>query len=354
MNLVEVVYGGLQMKVYFQGNFWGHMPYERAGKAIILNQRFEWDGYQWIIPVAYLCSKGLVLDFCRQIPLPRIQNFLKSWKGKAEANQLSSEEREMIEYDNPMSMLINIKAFINKRAVAGIRMCGICWNPLQSEEGNVTEEAATLMEEYQCDKECGWQFIRAALPWPNKRRPQKVSLTLNIEPYTMPYPCGQGFLFQVSEGGKQLEVIHPISKKVYMLQIDGMKSEVISEYAFREQTEIEFPKCYANLSYHFEEEAANKEFVLRDCTDSDRPRRISKYGDQASRTGEVGAIGIIGGASGVGAIFLPGKAGDNHIQEWHTASSLHFAPISQVEWRISAVVKRGEPLMLKLIDNLKI
>ena len=52
-----------EWKVYFDGDFWGHRGKDRAGKEIKLDKQFDWAGYHWVIPAAYSCSKGLVVDF---------------------------------------------------------------------------------------------------------------------------------------------------------------------------------------------------------------------------------------------------------------------------------------------------
>lgn len=33
-----------EWKVYFEGNFWGHLGKDRAGTKIRLNQQFDWQG----------------------------------------------------------------------------------------------------------------------------------------------------------------------------------------------------------------------------------------------------------------------------------------------------------------------
>ena len=62
-----------EWKVYFEENFWGHSGKERAGTEVPLNQQFEWAGHHWIIPAAYSCSKGFVVDFCMSSSGVRIQ-----------------------------------------------------------------------------------------------------------------------------------------------------------------------------------------------------------------------------------------------------------------------------------------
>jgi hypothetical protein len=333
------------MKVYFEVNFWGHRQKERAGKRVELNQSFEWDGDTWLIPAAYLCSKGLVVDFCKMIPRHRIQSLMNQWEEKAEHSQLSPEEYELLEFENPMSNLIHFKASINGRLAEGVRMCAVCWNPFRSETEQEAKEVSELVEEYQCDKEQGWQFTRAAIPWPYKRRPEKISLTLNLEPYTLPYPCGQHFNFCLDDDSRQLQVSHPVNNQVYTLTISGMRSEVLSEECFQRLSTYEYPKYFATLSYHYHNDIADQVFVIQDCAQSDQPRRIPGQARKAGDPDGVASVGIIGGVS---AALKPDQEKEDRIREQYAISSLHFEPVNQVDWRISAMITRGEALTLKL------
>lgn len=63
------------MKVYYSGNFWGGHKFEHPGKEIPVRKEFMWGGLKWHIPAIYACSKGLVIDFCVEIPQKRIEKF---------------------------------------------------------------------------------------------------------------------------------------------------------------------------------------------------------------------------------------------------------------------------------------
>lgn len=67
-----------EWKVYFDGTFWGHQGKDRAGKEIPIGKQFEWAGHHWLIPAAYSCSKGLVVDFCMRVEADEIRAFMKS------------------------------------------------------------------------------------------------------------------------------------------------------------------------------------------------------------------------------------------------------------------------------------
>lgn len=78
-----------EWKVYFDGNFWGHHGRDRAGKEQLLNKHFMWGGDAWQIPAMYTCSKGLVVDFCRQVEAVHIQSFLDKWQLTINSEQRS-------------------------------------------------------------------------------------------------------------------------------------------------------------------------------------------------------------------------------------------------------------------------
>ena len=68
-----------EWKVYFDGDFWGHSGKDRSGTELRLNKQFDWAGHHWVIPAAYSCSKGLVMDFCMRTPEDDIRKFMTKW-----------------------------------------------------------------------------------------------------------------------------------------------------------------------------------------------------------------------------------------------------------------------------------
>ena len=68
-----------EWKVYFDGDFWGHSGKDRSGTELRLNKQFDWAGHHWVIPAAYSCSKGLVMDFCMRTPEEDIRKFITKY-----------------------------------------------------------------------------------------------------------------------------------------------------------------------------------------------------------------------------------------------------------------------------------
>lgn len=63
-------------KVYFDGSFWGHHGRERAGREMSVQKWFSWAGRDWFVPSVYVCSKGIVVDFCMRTEASALRGFM--------------------------------------------------------------------------------------------------------------------------------------------------------------------------------------------------------------------------------------------------------------------------------------
>lgn len=52
-----------EWKVTYEGGFYPKRG--REGKEIRIDKEFKWGNEIWHIPAVHLCSKGMVVDFCR-------------------------------------------------------------------------------------------------------------------------------------------------------------------------------------------------------------------------------------------------------------------------------------------------
>ena len=55
-------------QVTFEGTFWG--AHGKPGKELRLGASFSWAGDEWLVPAAYVCREGIVLDLCKRV-LPK-------------------------------------------------------------------------------------------------------------------------------------------------------------------------------------------------------------------------------------------------------------------------------------------
>lgn len=121
-----------EWKVYFEGNFWGHQGKDHAGKEIPIGKQFEWAGHHWLIPAAYSCSKGLVIDFCMRVEADEIHAFMKKWNLTQESDSYENFTREQqmeLELDNPLCFHFNPRLDLNGYKLRASHGCAVTYNP---------------------------------------------------------------------------------------------------------------------------------------------------------------------------------------------------------------------------------
>ena len=94
-------------KVYFDGSFWGHHGRERAGREVPVQKWFSWAGRDWFVPSVYVCSKGIVVDFCMRTEASALHGFMKKWGIDPESDEsidFTRDEREQMEREHPLSL----------------------------------------------------------------------------------------------------------------------------------------------------------------------------------------------------------------------------------------------------------
>ena len=94
-------------KVFFGGGFWGGRGNGRAGTELRLETQFDWAGRHWVVPAAYACGKGLVVDLCMRAEADEIRKFLKTWDLSPEndsRDNFTLEQQLQIDLDNPLGM----------------------------------------------------------------------------------------------------------------------------------------------------------------------------------------------------------------------------------------------------------
>ncbi len=330
-----------EWRVYFDGSFWRRHGRERAGKAFPLAKQFVWGNETWQIPALYTCSRGLVVDFCAQVPPERIQSFMDKWGFLAQSDETSfnEENRMQMNVENPLGIGFNQSIIMNGVQLSASRSCGLSWNPCLP-EGN-SPEAMSVMQHYGLDPSYGWSICRAAFPWKSKRKPQIQTLSVSLmrAPVTMP-----GEHFHVSELGKPIMFTHPTTGKQHTLTIQKYEQKEINHLHFDEQDLI-FPTHYTLMSYVLTPDLPDDAFSIQDCGHSDQPHQDCSDMN-ASQTSDGSCIAIIGGASGPTAIFIGNKGHD----KFHIAcSAAHFMPVDAVVWRMVFREKRGDDITIKLV-----
>ena len=314
-----------EWKVSFEGSFWGHHSRERAGKEIPLNKQFVWKDETWTIPAIYTCTKGLVIDFCLQVPPERIRAFMDQWNLSADhdGTGFTDEQRMQIDAENPLAVHINPKAALNGTELLSSHGSGLCWNPCFPEGNSL--EAWSVMFHYGLDLDRGYVIWRSAFPWKTKRKPQikTLSVTLIQEPVAIP-----GARFEASFPGEQIEFIHPTTRKKHILTVQEYEQQELSDQQFSDP-DLEFPKHYIMMSYTLSPNLPNRALTISDCTKGDRPRRKQTDPRSPQATGDV-CLHITGRADGTTAILFGGGSQD---MLHRACSALHFEPVNTIAWR---------------------
>ncbi|MGN0266321.1 MAG: hypothetical protein ACI4D7_01455 [Lachnospiraceae bacterium] len=334
-------------KVYFDGNFWGHQGKDHAGKEIAIGKQFEWAGHHWLIPAAYSCSKGLVLDFCMRVEADEIRAFMKKWNLTQENDSYENFSREQqmeLDLDNPLCFHFNPWLELNGRELRTSHGCAITYNPCLPDGMVIELEAKWAAEHYGLDTSYGWVIYRDAFPWEYKRRPEikTLSLTMEQQPVSIPGPH-----FTVKVPGDSFRFVHPVRRTEYMLTIQELEQQTLPKNSFGSDRYF-YPMHFTAMSYTLSPEASER-ITVSDSDDSDKPLETMTSDDSfaPSASSDAACIGIIGGADGPTAIVF----GDSSQGKVSTAcSALHFEPVQHdIDWRITFHEKNYIDFTLTLI-----
>lgn len=336
-----------EWKVYFDGGFWGHSGRDHAGKEIRLNTQFDWAERHWLIPAAYSCSKGLVLDFCMQVDPEEIRKFMIKWNLNWEndsAQNFSREQQMQMECDNPLDLPFNSSLMVNGKALRNSHGCSVSFNPCLPDGITNDQEAIWVMNHYGLDDSYGWVISRKAFLWESKRRPEIKSLSLTIEqqPGRVPGPH-----FTVHRPGDSFTFTHPVSGKTYTLTVQKLEKQILPQNSFGSPYLV-YPNHYIAMDYTLSPEP-EEEIMILDCGESDRPMARSQVGKPARFIPDnTCCIGIIGGADGPTALVFGGSSqGKLHA----ACSALHFEPIQKdVAWRMVFHIKQFDEMSLSLLS----
>lgn len=334
------------MDVYFGENFWecesGHHK-SGPGEEIHLEERFLWNGREVRIPSVYVCEKGLVADFCICIPAKEMEDFLRKWRPRL--SDLSVEEEEQLEWENPMSEDLNVSLSINGEEAESCGGCGVCWYPPRLRDGEKEavsvgetggpereDEETILMKAYGCSPEESWRFWRMSFGWPGGERTAVRTLSFVFEKGPDHY-AGPHFTVSLGEEDQQVEFCHPVTGERHVLTVHGLEPQSLPERTGKRLKFEKIPVHFLRMNYTVEPLLPEGELTVRDCAESDPPVMKARKGK--------GGVSVIGGATGPTAIFFAGKLEEKPALR-AAFSSVHYEPVDRVEWRMVFQVKGGE------------
>ncbi len=321
------------MDVYHDNNIWGKGSPETKLTALPINHSFLWGEQEILIPAVYVGKAGAVLDVCAKIPIEDMAAFLKKWDYKRRMSLKTPEEFEQIDADNPGSREFVVEICLDGTPLVLRMSSSLRWYPesvIQMGNANPASEdgfennksAEEWMRAYSCDKGCCWYFERLSYNWNGEPilSPQNISLAFRANLISI---TAGHFSTGGSCDGKMVKTADPITGQEYTLTLHSCE-QIRNSFAEIGAKGVVYPECCQILSYSIAPEIDHSLFCIRDCAEGDHPR----MGDTQEPPS---------GSNGPTAVFMAGKnaAPDNRM----AVSSLHFEPVSEVQWRMVFQIK---------------
>ena len=189
---------------------------------------------------------------------------------------------------------------------------GTYWVPVEAGEAKDVR-AEKWMEYYQCDQERFWKFQRYFYEWTGEI-PKR--LELSVKPEKTRYE-GTSFAVKAGAVDQKVEVMHPVTKEYYELNI---KESVDERIEVPDMEGLKFPEHVLKITYEIAPQPKD-DFYLQDCEEGDTVWTTA-HGKRS--------VSVIGGQSGPTSIFLAGtiEPGDQVAY-----SSPHFHPVKETTWK---------------------
>jgi len=326
----------LPWQVYFGEGYHLHEGKEKPGTEQIVSKQFDWNGNRYHIPAVYVCSKGLVVEFCIEIEPEKIKEFLEKVAkyGDNEA-RWSEEVREEMHRNNPTNVDFHAAVSVNGKELKQRNGCGFGWIPesLWPENGEWAEqpEAEQILRHYCLDRNKGWMFYRHSFVWATLRKPAVKSLVLTMKAPQVPMTA---LRFTTPEVGERITITRPLTGQNYILTVQEVEHKEMDSNRMERlhHGEMEFPSHYKAMTYTLSPDLPGNQFMVQDVRQSDQPRRKTQPAKTAGNGDFAAAsVAIIGGADGPTSVFLLHNAA---TERPHGAcSGLRFEPVTEVEWK---------------------
>lgn len=342
------------MEVYYNGNgnCREHGPKSQKLTAIPIGRTFLWEDQEILLPALYVGQTGTVLDICAKISLEKTLLFLQKWNRERGLSSHTPEEFEQMDADNPGGREFLVDICLNGEPLT-IRMgSSLRWYPPAAFAASGMEEAASsnpsgtetaytaedwrndrnaelLTTAYGCDRECCWYFNRLTYDWGKEPvlSPQNVSLRFKERPFPV---TTAHFTTGLSCQGQQIKAAHPRTKQEYTLTLHHCE-QTRHDFSGIGAEGLRYPEYCQILTYSVSPEIERSLLDIRDCAESDPP----KSADAAPGSHA---------CDGPTAVFMAWK--DSAPDRRTAASSMHFAPVSETQWRVVFQVSDREDLNL--------
>ena len=309
-------------QVTFEGGFWG--VHGKPGKEVSLGKTFFWAGDKWLVPAAYICKEGIVLDIVKRVPVENVFSFRDKWSLSRENDGSDWDEAKRIRAnaEDPFYDDIGARLTVNGQTLSQSHGYGLSWDALYP-EGN-DREAKHVRLHYDLDESEFWRVQRLCFPWDGKKETKIRTLSLSI--WENPIEI-LGQEFSPEQAGDSIMFHLPGGQQTYTLTALALHTEKIPYFEETLYT--------TELSYDIAPEVPDGSVTLRDFGEA----IAISHGDFSGC-----AFGVIGGADGPVA-FAMGKD--------TVCSQLRRKKERKVTWTLVFREKRKEDKTVLLLKKKK-
>ena len=325
-----------EWKVYF--SLHDRKGGERAGTELPLNKTFSWAGYEWYIPSAYICAKGLVLDMFAEADSDKVHGFLFKWVyAEEDESKLTHEQRLQIENENPLAFDWRTCVEVNETLLHEKQGRGNGW--VQGYEMYESEAMRDILAHYGLSLDKCWIWRRMSFPWATKSKPDIKSLKVKLEQRPQSI---FGEKFTVERTGQQVRFTHPVTKAVHLLTVTEYETDTMN-FDRQFSDGHEHPTHLVKMAYTLEPDLTGRQFTVSDVRQSDMPKRVNGCNPDPDFAS---AIAIIGGADGPTSVIVGVPRTEKKL---HMAcSALTFEPQNEVEWKMTFREKTVEDIEIQI------
>ncbi len=329
-----------EWKVTYEGGFYPKRG--RAGKEIRVDQTFAWGDEIWHIPAVYLCTKGMVVDFCIEVEPEVVAKFISKWHLYEEnSGAYSNAEYEQIQEEHPLNVDFHSKLSANDTELCQSQGSCVYWIPKECmpEDLETETEAKGVIEYYGYDPKKAWAVHRVSYPWTEKKPRRIHSLEIRLEREMAKIPSRP---FVTPKPGETHGILNPVTGVEHMLTVMAYEEREMDPMHFPDNG-MEWPPNYAIMSYTLFPEL--EDFYLKDSCHGDSPRRKQEnpHGPMAA------SVGIVG-------LRPKREAGEEYYHPDGTAaklrvgcSSVYFEKPEKIEWELTFREKRVPDMKIKLV-----
>ena len=245
----------------------------------------------------YICDKGLVVDYFREVDPVHVKSFIDKWDLYNEGcNHYTKEQQEQIQREQPLHVRFHGHITLNGQKLRSDHGCGVCWlsDYCLPKESCESEEAEAAIRHYGLDQECAWAIHRQTYLWGESNGLDIQSLIVRMERRRESI-SGQHFTTPAT--GESISLTHPLTGAAYTLTVHEVEQRELPEHAFHDPA-MEYPRHFLAVSYSLEPDISERGFMIQDCADGDTPRPKQRDPNEFEPAAFHGAaaIGMIGGA----------------------------------------------------------